>query len=234
MGAKQSSTASVVAAQLCSLLNALTAVASESIVVQRLGDISIFQARLRRRPSASRPAQLHAAAAQRRLSARRVATPPTRLPAPVSRASAFSTTPSSASCTAGSTSPRAAPRARPSSLCSCVNMRRVPPPHLPQRSACLPRCALSGERRRTVNSSAHAAQLLSAVDVHANILIVKAFQYTSVTSVTLLDSARHARSSSRTRRRRCDEVRDVPPCALAQHPRCHGVFVSASWSALQV
>ena len=34
--------------------------------------------------------------------------------------------------------------------------------------------------------------LLSFVDVHANFLIVKAFQYTTITSISLLDSARCA------------------------------------------
>ena len=34
--------------------------------------------------------------------------------------------------------------------------------------------------------------LLAAVDVEANFLIVKAYQFTNITSVTLLDSARRA------------------------------------------
>ena len=39
--------------------------------------------------------------------------------------------------------------------------------------------------------------LLAAVDVEANFLIVKAYQFTNITSVTLLDSARRAARSSR-------------------------------------
>jgi hypothetical protein len=43
--------------------------------------------------------------------------------------------------------------------------------------------------------------LLAAVDVEANFLIVKAYQFTNITSVTLLDSARRA-----TRVLRCARV----------------------------
>jgi solute carrier family 35, member F1/2 len=37
--------------------------------------------------------------------------------------------------------------------------------------------------------------LLAAVDVEANYLIVRAYQYTNITSVTLLDSARYGRDA---------------------------------------
>lgn len=43
--------------------------------------------------------------------------------------------------------------------------------------------------------SARSCQLLGAVDVLANMTIVQAFQYTSITSVTLLDSARQVQGS---------------------------------------
>ena len=39
--------------------------------------------------------------------------------------------------------------------------------------------------------------LLAAVDVEANFLIVKAYQFTNITSVTLLDSARRAATRAR-------------------------------------
>jgi hypothetical protein len=39
----------------------------------------------------------------------------------------------------------------------------------------------------------HHFALLAAVDVEANFLIVKAYQFTNITSVTLLDSARRVR-----------------------------------------